>query len=125
MNVLDSSVWLEIFAGTPLGRKYLPLAENADLLVVPTLSLFEVFRKILSKYDEHLGLQVVAQMKRGLVADLTMHLSLSAARLAHQYSLPMADSIMLATARAYDATLWTMDSDFKGIPGVRYISKPK
>lgn len=125
MNVLDSSVWLEIFAGTALGKKYIPLAENANSLVVPVISLYEVFRKVLRERNEHLALQVIAQMKRGLVVEFGLELALNAARLAQEYSLPMADSIIFATAQKYKATLWTMDSDFRGIPGVRFISKQK
>lgn len=125
MNVLDSSVWLEIFAGTTLGKKYIPLAENADLLVVPAISIYEVFRKVLRERDEHLALQVIAQMKRGLVVEFGLELALNAARLAQMYSIPMADSIILATAQKYKATLWTMDCDFRGVEGVRYIPKQK
>ncbi len=125
MNVLDSSVWLEIFAGTALGKKYLPLAENAGSLIVPVISLYEVFRKILRERDEHLALRIIAQMKRGTVVDLDLELSLNAARLAQEYSLPMADSIILAVAQKHKAILWTMDSDFHEIPGVQFISKRK
>jgi predicted nucleic acid-binding protein len=123
MHILDSSVWLEIFAGTSLGRKYLHLAENTDLLIVPAISLYEVFKKILHRRDEHLALQIIAQMKRGTVVNLDLELSLNAARLSQMHSLPMADSIILATAQKHKATLWTMDSDFSGIDGVKFISR--
>lgn len=125
MHVLDSSVWLEIFAGTPLGMKYVALAEDVDSLIIPAISLYEVFKKILHERDEHLALQVIAQMKRGTVVPLDLELSLNAARLSQQHSLPMADSIILATARKHKATLWTMDWDFHGIEGVQFISKRK
>ena len=95
---------------------------TADLLV-PTLSIFEVFKRVLGQRDESLALQAIALMYQGRIVELSAPLAIDAARLSRREALPMADSIMLATARAYYATLWTQDSDFDGVPGVRYIAK--
>ena len=92
-------------------------------LVVPTLSLYEVFKRVLQQRGEGDALQAVANMIQGQVIDLDMDLALSAAKLSTELKLPMADSVMLATARAHEATLWTQDMDFEDISGVQYIAK--
>lgn len=99
--------------------------EATAQLVVPTLSLYEVFKRVLQQRDEGEALQAIALMQQGAVADLTAAVALGAARISLRHRLPMADSVMLATAEAYEATLWTQDSDFDGMPGVRYVpTKP-
>jgi predicted nucleic acid-binding protein len=122
MNVVDSSGWLEYFAaGRNAGFFARAIEKPADLLV-PTLSLFEVFKRVLQQRDEGWALRSVALMQQGQIVDLDAALALSAARLSVDTRLPMADSIMLATARAYGAVLWTQDADFKGMDGVQYRS---
>ena len=95
---------------------------TADLLV-PTLSLYEVFKRVLQQRGEDDALQAVALMQQGTIVELSGSLALSAARISLNDKIPMADSIMLATARAYGATLWSQDSDFENIAGVRYVAK--
>ena len=90
-------------------------------LIVPTISLYKVFRRVLQQRDESLALRAAALMEQGEVVGLTPTIALSAARLSHDLRLPMADSITLATARTFDAVLWTQDTDFDGIAGVRYL----
>ncbi len=90
---------------------------------MPTLSLYEVFRRVLQQRGEDDALQAVALMQQATIVELSAALALSVARISLNDKIPMADSIMLATARAYGATLWSQDSDFKNIPGVRYIAK--
>jgi len=120
VNVVDSSGWLEYLADGPNAAFFAPAIErNADLLV-PTLSIFEVFKRVLSQRDESQALQSIALMHQGRVVELTASLVLDSARLSRSARLPMADSIMLATARAHGATLWTQDSDFEGLPDVRF-----
>jgi toxin FitB len=92
-------------------------------LVVPTISLYEVFKSILRQRGEGPALQVAALMCQGRVADLTTDLALAAAQISLAHGIPMADSIMLATARAHDALLWSQDADFHGIEGVRYVER--
>jgi len=90
-------------------------------LIVPTVSLYEVFKRVLQQRDESQALQAVALMEQGAVVDLNATLALAAAKLSSDLKLPMADSIMLATARAFDAILWSQDADFEGMVGVRYV----
>ncbi len=120
MNVVDSSGWLEYFAAGRNAGFFARAIEKPAGLLVPTLSLFEVFKRVLHQRDETGALHAVALMQQGHVVDLDSALALSAARLSVDTRLPMADSIMLATARAYDAVLWTQDADFRGIDGVQY-----
>lgn len=122
MNVVDSSGWLEYFANSERADVFEEPINDVHLLIVPTLSLYEVFKKILVQRGERPALTAVAAMQTGKVVDLDSRLSLDAAKLSVESKLPMADSIMLTTARAYKATLWTQDGDFEGIADVRYIA---
>ena len=123
MNVVDSSGWLEYLAdGSNADFFANSILATADLLV-PTLSLYEVFKRVLQQRGEDDALQAVALMQQGMIVELSVSLALSAARISLNDKIPMADSIMLATARAYGATLWSQDSDFENIAGVRYIAK--
>jgi predicted nucleic acid-binding protein len=121
VNVVDSSGWLEYFAGGPNADFFAPAVETVDELVVPTVSLFEVFKRVLQQRGEGDALQAIALMQQGSVVELTAPIALDAARASAELGLPMADSIILATARAHQATLWTQDSDFDGIEGVKYV----
>ena len=123
MNVVGSSGWLEYLADGPNADFFAnSILATADLLV-PTLSLYEVFKRVLQQRGEDDALQAVALMQQGTIVELNASLALSAARISLNDKIPMADSIMLATARAYGATLWSQDSDFANITGVSYIAK--
>lgn len=121
MNVVDSSGWLEYFADGPNATAFAPAIQKPGELIVPTLSLYEVFKRVLQQRDEGDALRAVALMQQGIVVDLTSSLALSAAKLSVDLGLPMADSVMLATARAYDGVLWTQDAHFRDVEGVRYV----
>jgi len=121
MNVVDSSGWLEFFGDGPNAGFFAPPIQSPFELIVPTVSLYEVFKWVLQQRDESQALQAVAYMQQGAVIELNASLALSAAKLSIDLKLPMADSIMLATARAYDAILWSQDADFEGMTGVRYV----
>lgn len=124
MNVVDSSGWLEYFADAPNADFFAPAVESAnELVVVPSISIYEVFKKVLQQRDESAALQAIAIMQQGLVVDLDASLALSAAQLSIELGLPMADSIILTTSRVYEAILWTQDSDFANMDGVKYIEK--
>lgn len=123
MNVVDSSGWLEYFADGPNADFFAPAIERTSDLVIPTLSLYEVFKRVLQQRGEGAALQAVAAMIQGVMVDLDMDLALSAAKLSAELKLPMADCVMLATARSRRALLWTQDVDFDGIEGVRYIAR--
>jgi predicted nucleic acid-binding protein len=120
MNVVDSSAWLEYFADGPAAGFFAPAIEDAAKLIVPTVSVYEVFKRVLQQRSENAALTAVAVMQQGEVVDLTASLALSAATLSAAHKLPMADSIMYATARAFGATLWTQDADFEHLPRVRF-----
>ena len=123
MNVVDSSGWLEYFADGPNAGFFAPAIEDVSELVVPTISIYEVFKKVLQQRGEDDAWQAIVLMQQCLVMDLDTSTALSSARIAVELKLPMADSIMLATARAHNAILWTQDSDFRSIEGVRYVDK--
>jgi len=123
MNVVDSIAWLEYFASGPNAGFFAKAIEDTQQLIVPTLSLFEVFKRVLEQRGEGDALQAVAVMRQGMVVDLDGAIVLRGAKLSLEYSLPMADSVMLATARSYDATVWTQDADFENVLGVQYRAR--
>ena len=120
MNVVDSSAWLEYFADGPNAGYFARAIEDTAGLVVPSLSLYEVYKRITQQRGENAALQALAVMQQGDVVALDGPTAISAARLSLSTKLPMADSIMLATARRHEALLWTQDADFAGMPDVRY-----
>ncbi len=124
MNLIDSSAWLEYFADGPNARFFAPAIEDTAALVVSSINLYEVFKRIVQQRDESAALQAVAIMEQGKVIDVDGRIALSAVRLSIVHRLPMADSLILATAQAADASLWTQDADFAEISGVRYRAKP-
>ena len=123
MNVVDSSGWLEYFADAPNANFFAPAIESVTELLVPSISIYEVFKRIDLQKGEDDALRAVAVMLQGSPVDLDAALALSAAKVSLDLKLPMADSIMLATAQSFGATLWTQDADFKNIVDVRYIEK--
>ena len=125
MNVVDSSGWLEYFADEPNADFFAPAIENVKELVVPAISVYEVFKRVYQQRGENDALKAVAQMLPGRVIELDTPLALRAAKVSMDFGLPMADSIILAAAKAHNATLWTQDEHFKEIEGVRYIEKQK
>ena len=123
MNVVDSSGWLEYFAEGEQAGFFAPAIEDTDNLLVPVICIYEVFKKVLQNQGQALAEFRAADLLKGTVIDLTASLAMSAATLSAELKLPMADGIILATARAHDATLWTQDEHFKELEGVRYIEK--
>jgi predicted nucleic acid-binding protein len=123
MNVVDSSGWLEYFADGVNADFFAPVVEDTDALLVPSISIFEVFKRVLTLRSEDDALQASMAMQRGRVVDLDTSLALEAARLSATLKLPLADSIILATARAFNATLWTQDADFRHMTDVQFIEK--
>ncbi len=123
LNVVDSSGWLEYFADGPNADFFAPPLEKPDLLIVPSISLLEVFKRILHQRGENEALQAMALMMEGRVVDLDADLALRAAMIGLSEKLPLADSVMLATAQKFGALLWTQDGDFENLAGVRFIKK--
>ena len=123
MNIVDSSGWLAYFADEPNVKHFISPLKDTDSLVVPTITLYEVFKVVLRESSENDALQATAAMLKGTVVDLTVPLAIAASKLSLENGLPMADSIILATSKAYNAILWTQDSDFRNMPGVKYFPK--
>ena len=124
-NVVDSSAWLAYFADEPGADHFAGPIENTDALVVPAICLLEVFKVIARQRDEGAALQAVALMQQGRVIDLDATLALSAAKAGIEYKLPIADSIVYATAGQVDGVVWTQDEDFDGLGDVHYFPKKK
>ncbi len=122
-NVVDSSGWLEYFADAKNAHFFAPAIENTKNLIVPSISLLEVFKHVLRQRSEKQAFESIECMMQGTVVDLGIEISLSAAKLGVQYKIPLADSIILATGIAHEATVWSQDIDFDGLPQVKYISK--
>lgn len=120
MNVVDSSAWLEYFADGPNADEFAGPIQDPANLVVPSITLFEVFKRIRMQRDSEIALRAVSQMRRGMVVDLDADLSIAAADLSADLRMALADSVILATARAHDATVWTQDADFEGLENVEY-----
>jgi toxin FitB len=125
VNVVDSSAWLEYFAGGPNAGFFAPAIEDPKRLIIPSICLYEVFKSIFRQEGKKEALEKTTAMRQGLVVDLTAGLSFKAATLSLKHRLPMADSIILATARSHGAKIWTQDADFEGLPEVKYRKKLK
>jgi predicted nucleic acid-binding protein len=123
MNLVDSSGWLEYFADGRNARFFAPALEDTENLIVSTINIYEVFKRVLQQRGEDAALQAVALMQQANIADVTSPIAMDAANLSAELKLPMADSLIFATARAYGATLWTQDADLDGLPGVRFTKK--
>ncbi len=121
--VVDSSGWIELFTNGPLADRFLALLEVEENLVVPAISILEVFKWVMREHSEAQAIQAAAVMQRGLVVDLDSRLAIAAAQLSHALRLPMADSIILATARAHQARLYTLDADFKDLHDVELLQR--
>ena len=123
MNVVDSSAWLAYFADEPNAQHFASAIEAPDSLIVPSITLLEVFKKVAQQRGEGVALQYVAVMQQGRVVALDAALALLAATLGTRHKLPLADSIIYATAQQGNALVWTQDADFEGLGGVRYFAK--
>ena len=120
MNVVDTSGWIEFLFEGSHASVFAPLIEDVDSLVVPVICLYEVFKKVNAVADEAKALQAIGQMKQGRVIEVTEAIALRAALISLKHRLPMADSLILSTAWSEQATLWTQDEHFAGLPGVEY-----
>ena len=123
MNVVDTSGWLEYFEGGVNSAKFSPAIKKVQELIVPTICIYEISKVILRESDENHLLQALASLQKAKIVELTPAISTSAAKISLKYKLPMADSIIYATARFYDAKVWTQDSDFEKLPNVNYFKK--
>jgi len=125
MNVVDSSGWLEYFSDGPNANFFASAIEDTDHLLVPTISLLEVFKRVVAQRGEDAALQAAALIQQGKMVDLDASIALEAARVGLEHKLPMADSVILASARIHGATIWTQDADFKDLEDVKYVPAKK
>lgn len=125
MNLVDSSAWLSYFAGDKNATIFAKPIEKINEVIVPSIILTEVFKRIIQQRNEDLALQAIAHIQQGIVIPLDSGIALNAAHFGIEYKLPLADSIIYATARKHDATLWTQDADFQGLENVKYFSSKK
>lgn len=123
LHVVDSSGWLEFFGGGANADFFAEPLAVPERLIVPAISIYEVFKRVLQQRDESAALQVAALMQQGRVVPLDAPLAMAAAQLSHSLKLPMADSLILATAQQHGATLWTQDGDFEAMAGVRFVAR--
>jgi predicted nucleic acid-binding protein len=123
MNLVDSSGWLEYFADGKNADFFVSAIEDTENLIVSTINIFEVYKKVLREKDEESAIQAVALMQNSHIINVDTPISLTAAKLSYDLKIPMADSIILSTARLNNAVLWTQDSDFEKIPDVKYKNK--
>jgi predicted nucleic acid-binding protein len=123
MNLVDSSGWLEYFADGENASFFAPAIEDTSQLIVPTVCIYEVFKRLMGQRGEHAALIHIGDMHQGQIIDLTAPIAMQAAKLSTEHRIAMADSLILATARAFNAMLWTQDEDFEGIKGVEYVEK--
>ena len=123
MNVVDSSGWIEYFVGGPNATFFKEPLRETNKLIVPSISIVEVYRYVLRKRGREDAMAAAASMRQGRVVDLDEGLAIEAAEIGATRELPLADSIIYASALAHDATLWTQDADFEGLEQVRYRRK--
>ncbi len=125
MNVVDSSAWLEYFADGPNADFFANAIERPDQMLVPSITLLEVFKRVCQQRDESAALQCVAVMQQGQIVELDVVHALRAATLGIRYKLPLADSIVYATAVIGEAVVWTQDADLDGLPDVQFRAKQR
>lgn len=125
MNLVDSSAWLEYFADGPNAIFFAPAIEKTRDLVVPTIVVFEVCKRVRQQRDDRAALEAALTLQHGRLIELTAVLAMAAADISHSEKLPMADSIILATARAEHAVIWTQDADFESLPDVKFRAKKR
>ena len=125
MILIDSCGWIEYFAEGPLADAYATFIEraNPENTITPTIVVYEVYKKIKSTKGEQNALEASAQIFRTKIIELTSSLSLEAADISLTTNLGMADSIIIATAKAHKAQILTSDEHLKNIKEVKFISK--
>ena len=121
MNLVDSSGWLEYFADGKNAKFFVQVIENTEELIVSTINIYEVYKKILLERDENSALQAIALMQQAKVVNITSSIAIMAAKLSCELKIPMADSLIYSTARIHDAVVWTQDADFKDLEEVKYF----
>lgn len=123
MNLVDSSGWLEYLADSKNAKNFASTIENTDELIVSTINIYEIYKKVLIEKDENYALQVIALMQQAKVIEVSSSIAIAAAKFSFEQKIPMADSIIYITAKVNDAIVWTQDIYFKDLDGVKYFKK--
>jgi predicted nucleic acid-binding protein len=123
LNLVDSSGLLEYFAGGKNAGFFAPAIENTKELIVSTINLYEIYKKILNERDEYSAIETIGIMQQAKVIDVNLSISIQAAKLSNRFKLPMADSLIYVTAMQNEAVVWTQDKDFKGLEHVKFVKK--
>lgn len=123
MNLVDSCGWLEYLADGPNAGFFAPAVEKTDKLLAPSICILEVFKRVLRQRGEDAALQAAALMQQGQVVDLDAAIAVTAAKIGHEMKLPLADAVIVATARAHNAVIWTQDADLQHVSGVKFVNK--
>jgi predicted nucleic acid-binding protein len=123
MNIIDTSLWIEYFAGSPLDESIIKIFSSNDKLYVPTICLYEVKKKFLNDDDAVKAVTAIDIMKKGIIINIDSETALLASDISKQHKLPMADSIIYAATILWDAELYTQDKHFENLDRVHYFSK--
>lgn len=124
MNLVDSSGWLEYFADGKNAEHFAPIINDTKRLIVSTINVYEVYKKVILEKDEDSALQAAAMMQQAEVIEISSSIAIQAAKFSYLYKLPMADCLIYITAREHNALLWTQDADFKDLEGsIQYFEK--
>lgn len=121
MIVVDSSGWIAFLTDGPLAREYARRLRDAKNVVTPSIIVYEVYKHTKRHRSDEEAALAAAAIQKTTVIPLDDDLALEAADVALQHRLPMANAIVLATARRFGATLYTSDGDFEGIEGVAIV----
>ena len=122
-NLVDSCGWLEYFSDGGNADFFAPAVENTERLIVPALCIAEVFKVLQRERGEDIAFAAISAMNQGRIVALDMKLAIDAAKLSLSHKLPLADSIIYATARAENAWLWTQDGHFEKLPRVKFVKR--
>jgi predicted nucleic acid-binding protein len=123
VNLVDSCGWLEYFVDGPNADFFASAIEDTKNLIVPSLCIAEVFKVLLREKNEDIALSAISAMHKGKIIDLDYNLAAEAAKVGITHNLPLADSVIYATAKAKNALIWTQDRHFEHLSNVKYISK--
>lgn len=123
MILIDSSAWIEFFTQGPLSKTIEREIKGEEAILVPTLVLYEVYKKICRLVSQEEALSAISLLSSFHIADLSREIALTAADLSFEYDLAMADSMILSTAQIYQARLLTLDTDFRRVPNVKLLKR--
>lgn len=123
MNLVDSSGWFEYFLNTPNARHFIEVIQRTEELLVSPINYFEIYKSVYREYGQDEANRAISFLNHARVVEITPSIALDAAEISKAYHLHMSDSLLMATANSQNAVLWTMDSHFKSIAGVKYFEK--